>query len=88
MGAGSVALYRKEIEDFCTTICVLGYDQAEFSLRFLQWPRTAKPVAAADDLVVVRRQRNGVEKAYAVDPSSMWLHSFFDDLDVGVFGTP
>lgn len=86
MGANSVALYRREIEDFCTTIRTVGFNENDFSLRYVQWSRTDKPEGVPIDLIIVKRQSTGIEKAYAADPSATWLLAFFDDLRTGFFG--
>jgi hypothetical protein len=74
---------QDEIEVFRAAVRAFRYDEDEFTLRYVQ---TAKPASATCDLVVVRRISNGVERAYCANESTAWLVSFFDDLNLGVFG--
>jgi hypothetical protein len=77
---------QEEIEIFLATIRAFRYDEDEFVLRHVQWSQTAKPASATCDLVIVKRISTGAERAYYAGDNAAWLVSFFDDLNLGVFG--
>jgi hypothetical protein len=77
--------HHHEVEVFNTALRKLGYDEREFTLRYVQWPKTSKPATAVSDLVVVKRT-NGIEKAYTGNEKTDWIVSFTDDLNLGFFG--
>jgi hypothetical protein len=84
----SAVLYGIETEEFYTAIRALGYDESDFEIRPIHWPRTAKATAAIHDLVIVKRKCNGVEIAYPAVPNANGFITFVDDLYTGAFGMP
>jgi hypothetical protein len=85
MGTHAASRYDGQIHDFSIKVRELGYKEGDFAVRCLQWPATAKPVAAMSDLIIVKRLSAEVEIAYAADTDGKWLLSFVDDLNNGVF---